>query len=236
MRNELVNSKRKMGRKPLETIENNAQQVTDAIQSSKRPEGRLRINKIQTCSPAEHDPPIPSVITVNRPSIDYTLRPRGSPRKNPNPNISTYDIGLTTGQQDKEKIVTRQSARQINVTQNNRKVAKIAPTQGMITLIMEILRFHVNLVVHCYGMQKLFEEQLMHWTIHIQFVVVESMSFIDNIRHYNSVFAFTSMGCQIDDSVNFGHGPFCYRIHGENYHRLGSLLSGTDNTPKFAQR
>nr|GEW00579.1 hypothetical protein [Tanacetum cinerariifolium] len=40
---------------------------------------------------------------------------------------------------------------------------------------------------------------------------------------------------QVDDTVNYGRGPFCYRIHGENYHRLGSLLSETGKTTKFAQ-
>nr|GEW93363.1 hypothetical protein [Tanacetum cinerariifolium] len=55
----------------------------------------------------------------------------------------------------------------------------------------------------------------------------KSMSFIDNIRRYNSMFAFTSMGGKVDDTVNYGRGPFCYRIHGENYHRVDS-----DGTPK----
>nr|GEX74684.1 hypothetical protein [Tanacetum cinerariifolium] len=52
----------------------------------------------------------------------------------------------------------------------------------------------------------------------------KSPSFIENISRYNSMFAFTSMGGQVDDTVNYGRGPFCYRIHGENYHRVGSLL------------
>nr|GEW01674.1 hypothetical protein [Tanacetum cinerariifolium] len=55
----------------------------------------------------------------------------------------------------------------------------------------------------------------------------KSASFIDNIRRYNSMFAFISMGGKVDDTVNYGRGPFCYRIHGENYHRVGSLLPET---------
>ncbi|GJY51737.1 hypothetical protein Tco_0442584 [Tanacetum coccineum] len=39
----------------------------------------------------------------------------------------------------------------------------------------------------------------------------------------------------VDDIVNYGCGPFCYRIHVENYHRLGSLLPQTGKTPMFAQ-
>ncbi|GKD69156.1 hypothetical protein Tco_1323246, partial [Tanacetum coccineum] len=49
------------------------------------------------------------------------------------------------------------------------------------------------------------------------------------IVRYNSMFAFTSMGGKVDDTVNYGRGPFCYRIHGENYHKVGSLLPGTVN-------
>lgn len=46
----------------------------------------------------------------------------------------------------------------------------------------------------------------------------KSATFIDNIRRYNSMFAFTSIGAQQDHSVNVGRGPYCYCIHGENYH------------------
>nr|GEW78563.1 uncharacterized protein [Tanacetum cinerariifolium] len=52
----------------------------------------------------------------------------------------------------------------------------------------------------------------------------KSASFIDNIRRYNSMFAFTSMGGKQDTSVNVGRGPYCYRLHGENYHLAGPLL------------
>lgn len=63
----------------------------------------------------------------------------------------------------------------------------------------------------------------------------KSASFIDNIRRYNSMFAFTSMGGKQDTSVNVGRGPYCYRLHGENYHLAGSLLPETGKPPKFAQ-
>lgn len=63
----------------------------------------------------------------------------------------------------------------------------------------------------------------------------KSATFIDNIRRYNSMFAFTSIGAQQDHSVNAGRGPYCYRIHGENYHLAGTLLPKTGRTPKFSQ-
>ncbi|GKE85648.1 hypothetical protein Tco_1559390 [Tanacetum coccineum] len=63
----------------------------------------------------------------------------------------------------------------------------------------------------------------------------KSASFIDNIRRYNSMFAFTSMGGKQDTSINMGRGPYCYRLHGENYHLAGPLLPETGKPAKFSQ-
>nr|GEX09990.1 uncharacterized protein [Tanacetum cinerariifolium] len=63
----------------------------------------------------------------------------------------------------------------------------------------------------------------------------KSASFIDNIRRYNSMFAFTSMGGKQDTSVNVGRGPYCYQLHGENYHLAGPLLPADGKLAKFAQ-
>ena len=49
-------------------------------------------------------------------------------------------------------------------------------------------------------------------------------NFLDNIRMYNSMLSFTSMGGAIDHSVMDGYGPYSFRISGNNYHRIGSLL------------
>ncbi|XP_074314646.1 uncharacterized protein LOC141649873 [Silene latifolia] len=59
--------------------------------------------------------------------------------------------------------------------------------------------------------------------------------FIDNIRAYNMMFLFTSMGGKIDNSVNQGRGPYTFRMGGQNVHRIGSLLPPDQNTPKFCQ-
>ncbi|XP_057450047.1 uncharacterized protein LOC130741224 isoform X3 [Lotus japonicus] len=59
--------------------------------------------------------------------------------------------------------------------------------------------------------------------------------FIDNIRSYNSMFAFTSIGGKVDGSVNNGQGPPQFVISGQNYHRIGSLLPAEGDNPKFAQ-
>ncbi|KAH7850741.1 hypothetical protein Vadar_002294 [Vaccinium darrowii] len=60
-------------------------------------------------------------------------------------------------------------------------------------------------------------------------------NFMDNIRSYNSMMSFTSMGGKVDHSVLDGRGPYTFRISGENYHRIGSLLPTPGQKPKFAQ-
>jgi hypothetical protein len=51
-----------------------------------------------------------------------------------------------------------------------------------------------------------------------------SAHFFDNIRYYNSMFAITSMGVRVIDSVNDGQGPYVFKISGHLCHRIGSLL------------
>ncbi|EPB69310.1 hypothetical protein ANCCEY_11605 [Ancylostoma ceylanicum] len=46
-------------------------------------------------------------------------------------------------------------------------------------------------------------------------------NFIENIRSFNSALAMASMGASVD--MLGGRGPYCYRIHGQIYHRLGAL-------------
>ncbi|XP_076885786.1 uncharacterized protein LOC143535408 [Bidens hawaiensis] len=63
----------------------------------------------------------------------------------------------------------------------------------------------------------------------------KSKFFLKNIRRYNSMFSFTSMGGKIDKSINKGNAPFIFRLSGQNYHNIGSLLPTTGSKPKFAQ-
>ena len=62
-----------------------------------------------------------------------------------------------------------------------------------------------------------------------------SKRFIRNIRQYNCLFAFTSMGAQIDNSVNDGRGPPLFKICGQVHHRIGSLLPIDGSPPQFLQ-
>ena len=62
-----------------------------------------------------------------------------------------------------------------------------------------------------------------------------SNKFMKNIRQYNCLFAFTSMGANIDRSVNDGRGPPIFKINGQVHHRIGSLLPPDGSAPKFLQ-
>jgi hypothetical protein len=59
--------------------------------------------------------------------------------------------------------------------------------------------------------------------------------FMKEIGQYNCLFAFTSMGAQIDRSVNDGRGVPVFKICGQVHHRIGSLVPPDDGPPKFIQ-
>ena len=62
-----------------------------------------------------------------------------------------------------------------------------------------------------------------------------SRHFQINIRTYNSMFAFTSIGANIEtNTINFD-GPYIFKISGQVHHLIGSLLPVNNNRPKFAQ-
>jgi hypothetical protein len=64
----------------------------------------------------------------------------------------------------------------------------------------------------------------------------DSSNYRENIRNYNSMFAFTSMGGQIDYEINRqGGAPYVFRLNGANYHKIGTLLPKDKGSPKFAQ-
>jgi len=63
----------------------------------------------------------------------------------------------------------------------------------------------------------------------------ESKNYQHNIRAYNMMFAFSSLGAKIDTSVLNGKGPSIYKIHGQSCHLIVSLLPMPEKPPKFAQ-
>jgi hypothetical protein len=57
--------------------------------------------------------------------------------------------------------------------------------------------------------------------------------FRKNIRNYNSSLAMASMAAQIETPR--GHGPYCFRVHGQVYHRIGGLRPSIGAAPQCAQ-
>ncbi|CAN6876066.1 unnamed protein product [Brassica oleracea] len=65
--------------------------------------------------------------------------------------------------------------------------------------------------------------------------LLQCKQFRETIRVYNALLAFTSIGANIDYSVVFGRGPFTFRIQGQTYHRIGSLIPKPRLPPKYLQ-
>ncbi|XP_074346722.1 uncharacterized protein LOC141685526 [Apium graveolens] len=55
------------------------------------------------------------------------------------------------------------------------------------------------------------------------------------VRLYNSMFAFTSAGGNVDHFINGGRGPYIYKLNGQNHHVFSSLIPNDGDTPKFCQ-
>ena len=62
-----------------------------------------------------------------------------------------------------------------------------------------------------------------------------SSHFLLNIRQYNSMFAFTSIGGKVDRSLNNGQAAPQFILSGQNFHKIGSLLPSEGQQPKFSQ-
>lgn len=62
-----------------------------------------------------------------------------------------------------------------------------------------------------------------------------SKHFIENIRPYNMMHSFTSMGGKIQAPPEQGRGPYNFKIGGQNHHLIGSLLPTQGGRSKFSQ-
>ncbi len=58
-----------------------------------------------------------------------------------------------------------------------------------------------------------------------------AVKFRDQIRMYNSVLAFISLGAKVDESITRGPRPYSFRIQGELYHKIGSLCPAETQHP-----
>lgn len=64
---------------------------------------------------------------------------------------------------------------------------------------------------------------------------VISRHYQENIRTFDMMFSFTSLGGKIDNSVNTGKGPKVFKLHGENYHLTGRVKPKPNEKGKFSQ-
>ncbi|PWA42907.1 helitron helicase-like domain-containing protein [Artemisia annua] len=49
------------------------------------------------------------------------------------------------------------------------------------------------------------------------------------------MFAMTSLGAEVDDSINRGRGPYVFKVSGQIYHWIGSMCPELNKKPKFLQ-
>jgi len=49
------------------------------------------------------------------------------------------------------------------------------------------------------------------------------------------MFSFTSIGGNVQSSIDDGYEPPQFILHGQNYHRIGNLLLDSGSSPMFAQ-
>ncbi|KAL0414287.1 UNVERIFIED_CONTAM: ATP-dependent DNA helicase PIF1 [Sesamum radiatum] len=63
----------------------------------------------------------------------------------------------------------------------------------------------------------------------------EGRIFRQNIRAFNHIFSFTSLGAKLDESVAGRQGVYTFRAHGTMYHKIGTLLPSPGTRPRYIQ-
>ncbi|EGF97230.1 uncharacterized protein MELLADRAFT_70124 [Melampsora larici-populina 98AG31] len=63
----------------------------------------------------------------------------------------------------------------------------------------------------------------------------DSIDFHKDLSVYNNLVSFASLGSHVDNSVAGQKGTYCFRVHRQLHHNLGSLLPQDPNNPCFAQ-
>ncbi|GJV18819.1 DNA helicase [Tanacetum coccineum] len=74
----------------------------------------------------------------------------------------------------------------------------------------------------CYGGGKIYMQLEPDLPDYIK-SLLQNKHFMENIRAYNQMFAMTSFGAKIDESINTGRGPYIFKVSGPVYHWIGSL-------------
>ncbi|KAL0302561.1 UNVERIFIED_CONTAM: hypothetical protein Sangu_3093100 [Sesamum angustifolium] len=63
----------------------------------------------------------------------------------------------------------------------------------------------------------------------------EGRIFRQNIRAFNHIFSFTSLGAKLYESVAGRQGVYAFRAHGTMYHKIGTLLPSPGTRPRYIQ-
>ncbi|GKA82950.1 DNA helicase, partial [Tanacetum coccineum] len=85
----------------------------------------------------------------------------------------------------------------------------------------------------CCGGGKIYIPLIPDPPIFIQ-LLLRNSHFMEHIRAYNQMFAMTSFGAKVDDSVNKGKGPYVFKVSGQIYHWIGGREEDTLN-PKIVE-
>ncbi|VDP34758.1 unnamed protein product [Heligmosomoides polygyrus] len=115
---------------------------------------------------------------------------------------------------------------------------------GVLHFLSEVKRDHPSIFKECCDLGRIlfnffddFPEELRLLYVGDPTVLGEryrnQQSFLQNIRVFNSALTMASIGAQID-TVG-GSGPYCYRIHGQIYHRIGPLYPSQENQRQYGQ-
>ncbi|GJS95603.1 DNA helicase [Tanacetum coccineum] len=65
--------------------------------------------------------------------------------------------------------------------------------------------------------------------------LLQNKHFMENIRAYNQMFAMTSFGAKIDESINNRRGPYVFKVSRQVYHWIGSLCPLAGEPLRFLQ-
>ncbi|PWA50157.1 hypothetical protein CTI12_AA474270 [Artemisia annua] len=99
----------------------------------------------------------------------------------------------------------------------------------------ERLKGHRHATYHlCCGGGRVYIESEAEPPDYIRHLLSDA-TFMQQIRAYNQMFAMTSFGANIDNTVNQGRGPYVFKVSGQVYHQIGSLCPTGDDKPCFLQ-
>nr|GEW89449.1 DNA helicase [Tanacetum cinerariifolium] len=63
-------------------------------------------------------------------------------------------------------------------------------------------------------------------------ILFQNKHLMENIRAYNQMFAMTSFGAKIDESINARRGSYVFKVSGQIYHWIGSLCPPAGEPPR----